>query len=157
MSTALRFLTIIAAVVLVALILTPTLFAQSSAADVTLFNAANRDRAAAGLSPLKWDEALASAARQHAVRMAKANTISHQFPGEPALQDRARHAGAHFSLVAENVAEGPSVAGLHTQWMNSAPHRANLLDPQLTAISISVVQRGNTFFAVQDFSGTPGN
>jgi uncharacterized protein YkwD len=152
MSTTLRFLTIIAALILAALILTPTLHAQNSAADLTLFNAANRDRAAAGLPPLKWDDALASAAHDHALKMAGANRLSHQLPGEPPMQDRARRAGARFSLIAENIAEGPSVAGLHTQWMNSPPHRANLLDPQLNSIGISVVQSGNNYFAVQDFS-----
>jgi len=156
MGTALRFLTIVAAIVFLALILTPTLHArpQSSAADVTLLNAVNRDRAAAGLSSLKWDNALASAAHQHALRLAKANTLSHQLPGEAPMQDRARHAGAHFSMIAENVAQGPSVPGLHTQWMNSPPHRANLLDPQLNAVGISVVQSGNTYFAVEDFATT---
>ena len=156
MGTALRFLTIVAAIVFLALILTPTLHAgpQSSTADATLLNAVNRDRAAAGLSSLKWDNALASAAHQHALRLAKANTLSHQLPGEAPMQDRARHAGAHFSMIAENVAQGPSVPGLHTQWMNSPPHRANLLDPQLNAVGISVVQSGNTYFAVEDFATT---
>lgn len=155
MPTALRFLAIIAVIVLLVLILTPTLHAalpQKSAADLTLFNAANRDRAAAGLPPLKWDSALAEAAHQHALRMAQANALSHQFPGEPPMQDRARHAGARFSLIAENIAEGPSVEGLHTQWMNSQPHRANLLDPHLNAVGISVVPAGNMLFAVEDFS-----
>jgi len=78
--------------------------------------------------------------------------ISHQFPGEAPMQDRARRAGARFSLIAENVAEGPSIPGLHTQWMNSAPHRANLLDRELNSIGISVVQNGNMYFAVEDFS-----
>ena len=36
--------------------------------------------------------------------------------------------------------------------MNSPPHRGNLLDPQLNAIGISVVQSGNTYFAVEDFA-----
>jgi hypothetical protein len=154
-ATALRCLTILALIALLALFLTPTLHAarpQSSAADMTLWNAANRDRAAAGLPALQWDPALAAAARQHALRMARMNKLSHQLPGEPALQDRARQAGARFSVIAENVAEGPSVTGLHTQWMNSPPHRANLLDPELNCVGISVVQAGNMFFAVEDFS-----
>jgi uncharacterized protein YkwD len=131
---------------LLALVVTPTLHARppSSAADVTLFNAANGVRAAAGLQPLKWDNALASAAHEHALRMANANTLSHQLPGEPPPQDRARHAGVRFSMMAENVALGTSIPGLHTLWMNSPPHRANLLDPQLNAIGISVVHTGNT-------------
>jgi hypothetical protein len=158
MATALRCLTILAAIVLAALLLTPTLHAaaepnpQINTADLTLLNAANRDRAAAGLAPLQWDAALAAAAHQHALLMAQRNALSHQFPGEPPMQDRARHAGARFSLIAENVAEGPSVPGLHTQWMNSVPHRANVLDRELNSIGISVVQSGNMFFAVQDFS-----
>jgi hypothetical protein len=155
MATALRCLTIIAAIVLLALLLTPTLHAatpQASAADITLLNAANRDRAVAGLPLLQWDPALAAAAHQHALRMAQMNTLSHQFPGEPPMQDRARQAGARFSLIAENVAEGPSVTGLHTQWMNSPPHRANLLDTELNSVGISVVQSGNMLFAVEDFS-----
>ena len=155
MARALRSLTILAAIVLLALMLTPTLQAAlppASAADVTLLNAANRDRAAAGLRALQWDDALAAAAHRHALLMAQRNTLSHQFSGEPPMQDRARHAGARFSLIAENVAEGPTVAGLHTQWMNSPPHRANLLDPELNAVGISVVQSGNMLFAVEDFS-----
>jgi uncharacterized protein YkwD len=155
MATTLRCLTILAAIVLVALLITPTLHAATgpqSAADLTLLNAANRDRAAAGLPQLQWDANLSAAAHQHALLMAQRNALSHQFPGELAMQDRARHAGARFSLIAENVAEGPSIPGLHTQWMNSAPHRANLLDRELNSIGISVVQSGSTYFAVEDFS-----
>lgn len=155
MATPVRCLTILGALVLLALIFTPTLFATgspASVADATLLNAANRDRAAAGLQPLQWDSALAAAAHQHALRMAQMNMLSHQFPGEPPMQDRARRAGARFSLIAENVAEGPNVAGLHTQWMNSPPHRANLLDKELNSVGISVVQSGNMLFAVEDFS-----
>lgn len=153
MRTAVRCLTIIAAVVLLSLLLTPSSHArQTSKADQTLLELANHDRAAAGLAPLKWDPALAKAAHQHALRMARANQLSHQFPGEPSMQDRARQAGARFSVIAENVAQGPTPGSIHTQWMNSPPHRANLLDPELTAVGISVVQSGNTLFAVEDFS-----
>jgi len=151
-SPVLRFLTI---AVLIALTLSPNPCngrPQTSIADQTLLNAANRDRAAAGLHPLKWDSSLAAAAHQHALRMAQMNQLSHQFSGEPPVQDRARQAGARFSMIAENVAQGPSVSGLHTQWMNSPPHRANLLDPELNAVGISVVQSGNMLFAVEDFS-----
>jgi hypothetical protein len=68
------------------------------------------------------------------------------------VQQRATQAGARFSMIAENVAEGPSVAHLHQQWMHSPPHRANLLDPELNAVGIAVVQSGGTLFAVEDFS-----
>jgi len=37
-------------------------------------------------------------------------------------------------------------------WMNSAPHRENILNPKLNAIGIAVEMRGTQYFAVQDFS-----
>jgi uncharacterized protein YkwD len=151
---------------LVAVVLSANLIvvyaAPQSAAERALFDAANRERASQGLAQLRWDNALANAARDHAQLMAERNTLSHQFPGEPALQDRARVAGARFTEIAENVAEGPSADVIHASWMHSPPHRANLLDPELTAIGIAVVGtasrdgagRGGVgmLFAVQDFS-----
>jgi uncharacterized protein YkwD len=134
---------------------------QTSSAERELFESANQERVAQGLQPLRWDAALATAARDHAVQMAQRNTLSHQFSGEPPLQDRARLAGARFTEIAENVAEGPSAEGIHQSWMHSPPHRANLLDRELTAIGIAVVTTasrngyggsGGTLFAVQDFS-----
>ena len=38
------------------------------------------------------------------------NQLSHQFSGEPSLQDRAAQSRAHFTTIAENVAQGPTVA-----------------------------------------------
>jgi cysteine-rich secretory family protein len=125
---------------------------QTSVADKSLLDAANKDRATENLPPLKWDAALANAAHQHSLRMAKLNQLSHQFPDEPPLQDRARQAGARFSVIAENVAQGPNASAIHNQWMHSPPHRANIMDPTLNAVGISVVQSGNTLFAVEDFS-----
>lgn len=162
MSTMLRRFAILAALALLVLLLTPTSHASSAAAsrsarpqagapETQLLQAANRDRAAAGLPPLQWDMSLAAAAHQHAQRMAQTNTLSHQFAGELTLQQRATQAGARFSLIAENVAEGPSASNLHQQWMNSPPHRANLLDPELNAVGIAVVQNGGMLFAVEDF------
>ena len=135
---------------------------ETAPAERALFDAANRERSAQGLAQLRWDNALANAARKHAQLMAERNTLSHQFPGEPAVQDRARAAGARFTEIAENVAEGASADVIHASWMHSPPHRANLLDPELTAIGIAVVgtasrngaSRGGAgmLFAVQDFS-----
>jgi len=163
MRTPLRLVIMLSAYLLSAMLFAPVMHAAAASArpqgnspEAMLFSAANRDRAAIGLPPFQWDANLAAAARLHAMRMAQRNTLSHQFAGEEPLQIRASQAGARFSLIAENVAEGPTPQGLHTQWMNSAPHRANLLDRDLNSIGIAVVQSGNLFFAVQDFSiGVP--
>ena len=119
-----------------------------------LFNSANREREKRGLPPLKWDDALAGCARQHSQRMAQQNALSHQFSREPDLAARAREAGARFSSVAENVAEGPSVGILHSEWMKSPAHRENLLDPDLNSIGVAVSERNGQFFATEDFAHT---
>ena len=123
-----------------------------SGAERTLLQLANRERAAQGLAPLKWSAALAEAARDHALRLAQQNTLSHQLPGEAKLAERAARAGARFSSIAENVAEGPSAKDIHQQWMHSAPHRANLLDEELDSMGVAVADRNGTLFAVEDFS-----
>src|SRR5271155_4646750 len=79
-------------------------------AESLLVDAANRDRAAAGLGALQWDGTLAAAARAHAIRMAQVNQLSHQLPGEETLQERATLAGARFSAIAENEAESDTGA-----------------------------------------------
>lgn len=134
-------------------------FSQSGqdSPEQILFQSANRERTAHGLSPLRWNAPLAEAARQHAVLLAQKNALSHQFPGEPDLASRAAHEGARFSTIAENVALGPSAERLHEQWMNSPPHRANLLDPQMNSVGIAIARRGGTLFAVEDFAEIAGD
>src|SRR5258708_26140586 len=146
MRTTLRLFTLLTALLLGAMILTPALHAaassrpQGNSPESVLLNAANRDRVSLGLQPFQWDTNLAAAARLHALRMAQRSTLSHQFPGEPPLQERAMQAGARFSLIAENVAEGPSPQGLHVQWITSPPHPATLLDLDLNSLRIALRQ-----------------
>lgn len=126
--------------------------APRGGAEKILFDAANRDREARRLRPLRWDNSLANGARQHAQRMAQQNTLSHQLPGEEDFKARALRAGARFTSLAENIAEGADAPGIHIQWMNSPSHRENLLDPKLDSIGIAVAERDGEMFAVEDFS-----
>lgn len=112
----------------------------------------NRDRVAQGLQPLRWDASLASAAQAHAERMAGERFLSHEYPGEESLGRRAVGAGAHFQAIAENIARGYSDTAIEVEWMNSVAHRQNILDPQMNSIGVGVVERGGTFFAVEDFA-----
>lgn len=123
-------------------------------AEQYLLVAANQDRAIHRLEPLKIDTQLSLAARMHASEMARRKTISHQFYGEAELATRVGDAGVHFSLVTENVAEAPNPALIHDLWMNSEGHRANLLDPAVDAIGISVIRDRGQYYAVEDFART---
>src|ERR1700691_1312245 len=113
---------------------------------------ANADRAQQGLAPLKWDPALAQAAAEHAQLMAQQPALSHQYPGEPDLVARTAAAGAHFRSIAENVALAPTPQALEQEWMHSAPHRANILNPTMNSIGIGLVRRGGNYYAVEDFA-----
>jgi uncharacterized protein YkwD len=116
-----------------------------------LLDLTNKARIDSGLQPLHWDPALTAAAQAHAQRMLDQNSISHQLPGEPDLRTRAAQAGAHFREVAENVAMGNNAEGLQKEWMNSPPHRANILDPKLTNIGIGVVEHAGYWYATVIF------
>lgn len=112
---------------------------------------ANQARAQAGAGPLQWDAALAAAARRHCLRMAREGALSHQYPGEPELSARAQAAGAHFSLIEENVAVAPNPAAIHDAWMHSPHHRENLLNPNVNRVGIAVVAGPMGLYAVADY------
>lgn len=124
----------------------------TSTMEQDLFRMTNAARSEQGLAPLQWDESLARAAHAHAELMLETGQFSHELPGEASLAVRAAQAGAHFQAIAENIAEGPGVDSIQHSWMNSPPHRANILDANLNAVGFAVVGHGSYFYAVADFS-----
>jgi len=116
-----------------------------------LVQLANQARAQAGAGSLRWDAALAEAARKHCLRMAAAGALSHQFPGEPEISARAQAAGARFSLIEENVAVAPNPEAVHDAWMHSPYHRENLLNPAVNRVGIAVVAGPLGLYAVADY------
>ncbi len=127
---------------------------RANIAEQYLLRSINTERAAAGLGPVHFSEELQEAARLHALRMARANSLEHQLRGEPDLLHRGVSAGARFYRITENIGVGPSIPDMHVALMHSPHHRENILDDQVTAIGISVVQVRGYFWAVEDFSDT---
>ena len=125
---------------------------QGDEREQRIFELTNQDRAAQGLQPLRWDRSLAAAAAVHVDRMKDEKSLLHQYPSEPDLQARAAQAEAHFQAIAENIATGPTPEAIEKQWMTSVPHRQNILDPQMNAIGIAVVNNNGTLYAVEDFA-----
>jgi hypothetical protein len=117
-----------------------------------IFSLANQARAQAGVGRLQWDPALAAAALQHCRRMAAEGPIAHRYGGEADLSGRAAQAGAHFSVIEENVAVGPSADAIHEEWMQSPGHRANLLSPDVDHVGVAVVAARGVLYAVADYS-----
>jgi uncharacterized protein YkwD len=150
----LRVATRLAALVMVGASVILAALAQTSASTVEqqLFASVNQARKAQGLPGLKWNEALATAARRHAGLMAQHGSAEHGYAGEPSLASRVTQAGAHFVWLAENVIQGISAEGIQAGFLKSANHRANMLDSDMDSIGVGVVERGGQLFAVEDFS-----
>jgi uncharacterized protein YkwD len=133
-------------------ILTAQAPTSASAAEQQLFASVNRTRRAQGLPGLKWNEALAAAARRHAGLMAQHGSAQHGYAGEPSLASRVTQAGGHFVWLAENLIQSRGVEVIQEEFLRSANHRANVLDAEMDSIGVGVVERGGQLFAVEDFS-----
>ncbi len=105
---------------------------QRNDSERQLFELLNHERASNNLPELKWDEALFKAARQHALLMLDLNIMEHQLPGEDS-------------------------STIHSGWMHSPGHRANILSPRVTAVGIAVVRGTAGLFAAADFAQSFGN
>ena len=131
--------------------------ADDPEAEHQLLEMANQARAKAGLPPLRIDEGLTQAARQHAAALAAEQELSHQLPGELPLARRlASSTNLHLDRGGENVASAPSVDQVHESLMLSPAHRENLLNAAYNVAGFGVVRRGYTLYVTQDFGqGAP--
>lgn len=86
----------------------------------------NAARQAAGLPALKVETIIQEGTRKHASWMA------------------ARRSMTHASGWCENIATGQrSCWSVHTTWMNSGGHRANILRRGVTTLGVAAYQVGN--------------
>ena len=146
----------IVAIVGFILAITVQAHAGPSLREQQLLDLVNRERDKAGLQKLEWNEQLAQAALAHSRLLAKNRDLSHQFPGEPPLQERVGATSLRFNSVAENVAEAPTVTDTHDALMHSPGHRANILHADYNAVGIAIVsvqmEHGEELFVTQDFA-----
>jgi hypothetical protein len=120
--------------------------------EKSLVDLTNQTRQNAGLKPLTWDPGLAAAAKAHAERMAQEGPISHRYGGEPDLPERAASAGAHFSMIEENIAIGDTAFHVYQGWMKSQAHHDNLLNSQIDRIGVALVPSHGVLYAVADYA-----
>jgi uncharacterized protein YkwD len=134
----------------------PSRFPNCNAqAEQELLEMANTERARLGLPPLKFDDGLVRAARGHAAEMAAQRQLSHQFSGEPGLDQRiAADTNLHLERAGENVAIARTSAQAHTALMSSPPHRDNILSPKFNVAGFGVVERGDMLYVAQDFGSS---
>ncbi|MBI3475067.1 MAG: CAP domain-containing protein [Acidobacteria bacterium] len=124
---------------------------EDSAAESELLALANQSRQNAGLPPLRMNQDLMDAARAHARLMIQQRQLSHQFDGEPNLLKRLHATGVPLNSVGENVAYNASAEKAFNSFMNSPPHRSNLLDPDFNAVAFVAIWSDGQLYVVQDF------
>lgn len=112
---------------------------------VTVLNA---DRAANGLAPLARMTAMDSTAQGWAEHMAGTETLVHN-------PDYSQQIPGGWMLAAENVLYDWTLSPSHWQanWMDSAGHRANILNGAFTHVGVGFAQSDDgRYYAVQIFA-----
>ena len=94
-----------------------------------------------------------AAARAHAANMAALDKLDHTLE-DKTFADRAKDAGYQYRFIGENIAWSPETPKEVLEgWMNSPPHRENILKEEFTEIGVGVAknQKGEQYW-VQVFA-----
>ena len=88
--------------------------------------------------PLRWNDALAEAARLHSNNMARFDFLGHDGRDGSTAAQRVERAGYRYRAMGENIAGGQlqpedAVAG----WIDSPGHCANLMNPAFTEMGVA--------------------
>ncbi|MEY8348367.1 CAP domain-containing protein [Bacillus cereus] len=104
----------------------------------------NAERAKQGLPALKVDAELSKVARIKSEDMQKNNYFDHNSPTYGSPFDMMKKFGISYKSAGENIAQGQRTPEEVVQaWMNSAGHRANILNSGYTHIGVGYVESGN--------------
>ena len=105
----------------------------------------NARRVAAGCKPLTVDPRLNRSALRHSQAMASKSFFSHDDPSGHDFADREVAAGFPADRTGgENIARGyRTAAETMSKWMNSPPHRRNILDCEFKTIGVGYVANGH--------------
>jgi uncharacterized protein YkwD len=107
----------------------PVTAAHAGTERATVLDLVNEERADAGCDPVGIDARLTEAAQEHAQDQADRREMTHEGSDGSSVGDRVTRAGYRWGGVAENVAAGTtSPERVMTLWMDSAGHRANILN-----------------------------
>lgn len=112
----------------------------------------NAKRADAGCKPLKLNAKLNKAAQGHSEDMAAKDYFSHDSQDGRSPFDRMSDAGYNFGAAAENIAMGQQTpADVMDSWMNSAGHKANILNCTYTEMGLGYATGNGSPYWTQVF------
>src|SRR3954454_1541644 len=144
-----RWAGVLAAVVATGLPLLAATAAQASGGAADFVSLTNSARSAHGVSRLTVSGDLTSIAQRQAQRMADKGQLFHN----PDLGSQVHN----WHKIGENVGYGPDVASIHSAFMHSAGHRANILDRDFSQIGIGVVVRNGVVWVSEVFRDPAGD
>jgi uncharacterized protein YkwD len=142
----------------VAFALLLVLFAQGLAADRAsassdhrrrdhMFSLTNDDRVERDKAALALNGALSKYAKRHSRQMAAKGYLFHTADLPAKLK------GLDWSIGGENVGVGSSLDGLESAFMQSTPHRKNILRKAFDHTAIGVVRSNGSFWVTVIFYG----
>jgi uncharacterized protein YkwD len=113
----------------------------NSGFESTLLGLINAERDDQDLSPYASQGQLQAAARIHSQDMACNGFVSHTGSDGSSVRDRVELQGYDWSWIGENIyctsdTSSGAPQRVFDWWMNSAPHRANLMSPNYTQIGL---------------------
>jgi uncharacterized protein YkwD len=120
---------------------------NSTGDQATVVCLLNNERAKAGLTVLRLDSQLTAASLAHSQDMVTNKFFAHDSPSGSSPVSRMRDAGYIPSSgawqVGENIAWGSGSYGtlgsIMQAWMNSPPHRENILDAAFRDVGVGIV------------------
>jgi uncharacterized protein YkwD len=126
----------------------------NAAAEAEVVALVNAERVKAKCSAVTVDSRLVVAARGHSADMASRNFFSHTTPEGVDFATRITKAGYRWSGAGENIAKGQRTpAEVMTSWMNSAGHKANILNCGFKNLGVGVAaDASGALVWTQDFA-----
>lgn len=133
--------------VLVLGFLAPRHAEASTSSERSMASLINKARTSRGRSALRFNESLSNYARKHSAAMASKNRLYHNDDLANWLRNW------NWNILGENVGVGPSISRLHTAFMNSPSHRANILDRRFRNVGVGVVSKNGRLWVTVIFRG----
>jgi uncharacterized protein YkwD len=118
--------------------------AQVTALDLEYLEMVNTTREAQGARALDLGPRLSRLARQHSRVMARSGHLSHS--------DLSKFLSYVLNAAGENVGVGGSVHQVHQAFLDSRPHRANIVAGRWRVTGIGVYEKGGRVWITQIFS-----
>jgi uncharacterized protein YkwD len=112
-----------------------------------LLHLINQARAQRDLQPLRLDQELSRYSTRHSSAMAEADRLFHTADLAGVLGSR------NWSIGTENVGYASTLRSVFRAFMNSAPHRENLLLSRADHTGVGVVRSGGSVWVTAIFYG----